>query len=208
MLVQGMTTDEFVAEVEADAHNVERYIGYKENKIRRAFLKTRKAFTIVFDYTSPRKNKWLIIIIKNRKKGFIPIPVVLEHTERGYGATLAWLPSDKEKTIVSFIPHFFARYKRRLGLKETGMDLIKKFFLDNPHLIHVVKTDLEGNIDYDLFSTTENGVFLGNIVSDERFVYKTFVRKDMLQGFQVELYERSEKARLGSEDTGGFMELP
>ena len=143
MIVPSMTHAEVYAELDKDRENVARWFDHQSDTYRRKALKTQKfPVTWWLDYTSPRKNRYLLGITCTRRNydRFHGLTVLaLRREERGYTVYLNYLGCKHLFRKMVFLQHVFDRYADPGARQKTGLDLIRHFaenqsngtFLDN-----------------------------------------------------------------------------
>lgn len=201
MLVYGMTEKEMANEVISDMVNAFRFEDVNQNKFRREVLKASR-FPIYrhFEYTSPRKNKWLVFYEARTKKEFgdnCRITFVVTHnTPHGVYATLvSWVEGKPQ--LIMYPPHFFSRFRERMQLNATGIELMKLFFRHNASYVYEVKQVQVTQDTYinEIYGSCKEGVALGVLTVENNILFKTFITYDMLKGEQVNKFIENEKLR-------------
>jgi hypothetical protein len=201
MIVYSMNEKELSAEVMQDMDNVIRYIEANLNKFRRIVLKsTRFPVYSYHTYTSPRKNKWIIILEARNKKEFGKMCgvtyVVTYDTPHGIYAILYSILNGNP-ILFFYPPHFFKRFRERTGQDKSGMDLIKEFFKINVGVVNKIINKMidDNTCMYEVIGTTDSGVCLGLITSERNVHFKTFITKEMLKGEQIDTFIMTDAIR-------------
>lgn len=214
MIVETMSNNEIVRQMEMDRLEIIQMTKVKMEfiKFRRQIAKTNaKDFPI---YASPfivktlRRNKWIVILRARTKKEKDYLTV--EH------ATLICLASFRDglfafvsshlwknnrisdSGVIIFQPHFFARYRERYDLTETGTDLIARYFVNNNNLYRDYQYPYNDNVPIagrKVYGTSEQGVALGELITETAILFRTYVSYDMLFDDQITEYTRSEILR-------------
>ena len=191
-----MTHEEVFAELDKDRDNVARWYDHQSNEYRRRALKTQKfPVTWWLDYTSPRKNRYLIGVTCTRRNfdRFHGLTILaLRREERGYSVYLSYIGEQTFIRKTVFLQHVFDRYAdpERGNVQKTGIDLIKHFAdpQSNGHILNNQK--LAGrSVRYNgrdhQFVAVNEGVLLGD-VQDGIFIARTFITYEMATGRQHE----------------------
>ena len=182
-----MTHTEVYAELEKDRENVARWFDHRADEYRRRALKTQK-FPVKcwLDYTSPRKNRYLIgvtCIRRNFDRYHAITTIALKREQRGYSVYLTSIYSYSPIKKTVFVQHVFDRYAERAHVDKQGMDLIRHF-LEHQYGGHVITDQrLAGrSVRYNgrnhKFIAVQEGVMLGD-VEDGIFIVRTFITYDM-----------------------------
>ena len=186
MIVPTMTTHELVKEVLEDYESVRTKANYLIETLRRPAIKAKNKYaTKIFEYTSPKKNLWLIFAEHFVKKT-ICIYVVRFEGDKGLNAIMI----NMNQTLNHYTGHFFSRYNERYLNKRDvyGNDLITTFIRKNPaSATKIIGKDDNGNDRF--FSKLEEGIGLGyaeNVGVVRVFKFKTFIADQMLFQTQAE----------------------
>ena len=98
-------------------------------------------------------------------------------------------------TPMVLLPHVWKRYKdpERGNVQKSGIDLIKHYFMNNPHGADshnqkVVGRSVRYNGEVHQSCCVNDGVLLGQIVNGI-YIAKTFITYDMCSGLQQEEFE-------------------
>jgi hypothetical protein len=197
MIVPAMNSKELLKEMLLDDQNVRKKAFYLSRGMRREVLKSKtKHIRRAFDYTSSKRNKW-IIVIDNHKKRQEFFSFVHYHDDLGFNA----IQANSEGNLTHFIGHFLDRYNDRyLKLKEvTKLDLLKRFVVENPVIAvkYTLQPDSNKNI---VFCRFKEGIGLGNeevfetglrIVHFKTYITNGMIHEGQLDDFEIlgELYE-------------------
>lgn len=196
MIVDSMTHAEVYVELDKDRDNVARWFDHRADEFRRRALKmTKFPVTWWLDYTSPRKNRYLISVICTRRNydRFHGLTILaLKREERGYSVYLSYIGKHSLIRKTVFVPHVFDRYAdpERGNVQKTGIDLIKHF-VDHQSNGYVLKDQrLAGrSVRYNgrdhRFIAVNDGVILGD-VDNGIFIARTFITYEMATGKQYE----------------------
>ena len=196
MIVDSMTHTEVYAELDKDRDNVARWFDHQADKYRRLALKTQKfPVTWWLEYTSPRKNRYLISVTCTRRNydRFHGLTILaLKREERGYSVYLSYIGKHSLIRKTVFLQHVFDRYAdpERGNVQKTGIDLIKHFvdhqssgqIIDNPKL---AGRSVRYNGRDHQFVAVNDGVLLGD-VENGIFIARTFITYEMATGRQHE----------------------
>lgn len=191
-----MTHEEVYAELDKDRDNVARWFNHRADEFRRRALKIQKfPVTWWMDYTSPRKNRYLISVTCTRRNydRFHGLTILaLKREERGYSVYLSYIGKHTFICKTVFVQHVFDRYAdpERGNVQKTGIELIKHF-VDHQSNGHVLKDQrLAGrSVRYNgrdhQFVAVNDGVILGD-VENGIFIARTFITYEMATGRQRE----------------------
>ena len=194
MIVDSMTHAEVYQELDKDRENVARWFDHRADEYRRRALKTQKfPVTWWLDYTSPRKNRYLISVTCTRRNydRFHGLTILaLKREERGYSVYLSYIGKHSLIRKTVFLQHVFDRYAERGNVQKKGIDLIKHFvdhqsnghIIDNPKL---AGRSVRYNGRYHRFVAVNDGVILGD-VDNGIFIARTFITYEMATGKQHE----------------------
>lgn len=201
MIVHTMTESELTKEVMNDMFNAFRWEDVNSNKFRRVVIKaTRFPVYSNYKYTSPRKNKWLILLEARSKKEFGDFCrttyVTMYDSPHGmYAVMVSWV--EKKPQLIIYPPHFFARFRDRFSINATGQDLMLEFFKYNSSYVYeIVDKHIDNeHITREVYGSCTDGVCLGFWTSENNIMFKTFVTYDMLKGEQISKFTNNEKYR-------------
>jgi len=202
-----MTHAEVYAELDKDRENMARWFDHRSDEYRRRALKTQK-FPVKWwlDYTSPRKNRYLIGITCTRRnfdRYHAVTTIALRREQRGYSVYLTPITSFSPIKKTVFVQHAFDRYAERANIKKTGLDLIRHF-LEHQYGGHVITDQrLAGrSVRYNgrdhKFLAVQEGVMLGD-VEDGIFIVRTFITYDMATGLQRDEFSKAQDRLLDME---------
>lgn len=192
MILPTMTTAELVKEIQADYKEVIARWTKFEHKFKKMKLKQMSYPWIwITEITTKRKNNWVIsFYAQSKKDADVAIPHIYIFFR--YGGTI-WgaYPLRGTGVLLIFTSHFFGRYTERFleinksEKQYTYMEIMKFFFLRNNH-IGCVKPELE-----DLArGFCEDGMILGDWISDSAALIKTFLsRKELKVNQYTEYYD-------------------
>ena len=132
-------------------------------------------------------------IFDKRMKKILTGIAALRRTSDGMTIYTNWLGTQKLIHPMVLTPHFWKRYAERAKVEKTGMDLIKHYFMNNPHgkdtdNQNVVARSVRYNGEEHLSNCVPDGVMLGQMHGDI-FVVKTFITYDMCRGLQQKEFE-------------------
>ena len=196
MIVESMTHTEVYSELDKDRENVTRWWRHQLSDQRRRVLKCRQfPFHIWKDYTSTRKNRYLIFsrIFDKRMQTILTGVGVVRRMSEGMAIYTSWLSDQRLIAPMVILPHAWKRYAERAKVQKTGIDLVKHYFLNNPHGMDsnnqkAVGRSVRYNAEDHLSYCVPDGVMLGQL-SDGLFVARTFITYDMCSGLQQAEFE-------------------
>ena len=198
MIVESMTHQEVYAELEREREAVTTWWRHNLTAQRRRVLKsTRFPLHLWFEYTSARKNRYLFFtrIFDKKMKKILTGIAVLRHTDDGLTVYTTWLGGQKLISPMVLLPHVWKRYQdpKRGNVQKSGIDLIKHYFMHNPHgkdtdNQKVVGRSVRWNGEDHLSCCVNDGVLLGQIV-DGIYIARTFITYDMCSGLQQKEFE-------------------
>ena len=202
MLTERMTYTEMYAEVAKDLPNAHASLQRRGKDFYREALKSRTFPKVwhVMRYTSPRKNRWLFLVEaphRNvRKHGILVTMLCTMMTPRGMFVFRPSMKDNDKATLAVYIPHFFQRYAERNGHDDIGADLVARYFRNNTgSAVCCVPEGCENTDGVNIFACGDDGVSMGEALSERMFVYRTFLRYDMAVGWQREAFEKGRAAR-------------
>jgi hypothetical protein len=186
-----MTHAEVYAEIAKEREAVTTWWRHQlEDNRRRALKCTKFPFRIWKEYTSPRKNRYLFFsrVFDKHMKRILTGVVVVRHTSDGLTVYTTWLGGQKLISPMVFTPHMWKRYAERVKVDKHGIDLVKHYFLNNPHgkdsdNQKVVGRSVRWNGEEHLSCCVPQGVLLGQ-ESDKYYLVRTFITYDMTTGMQ------------------------
>lgn len=196
MIVPSMTHAEVYSELERDRDSLTAWWEHQTARLRRRALKARKfPLCIWLEYKSPRLVEYIILvrIMEKRLRLVIAGFVALRRERDGWSAYTTWANEHRLIAPMVILPHAFKRYAERVGVEETGVDLIRHYFVRNSfsrdtHEQHVVSRSVRYNGEEHLCSCVEEGVLMGQKHGDI-FVAKTFITYGMSGARQQEEFD-------------------
>ena len=191
-----MTHLEVYQELERERDAVTVWWRHQLDDNRRRALKCRQfPFHIWKDYTSTRKNRYLIFsrIFDKRMRAILSGIGVVRRTSAGMAIYTSWLSDQRLIASMVIIPHAWKRYAERANVQKSGTELVKHYFMKNPHGMDsdnqkVVGRSVRYNGEDHLSYCVPEGVMLGQL-SDGLFVARTFITYDMCSGLQQQEFE-------------------
>ena len=203
MIVPTMAEEELIRELFDDIPSVVAKSDIiLDKRLRKACLR-RSIYPISVSeiITTKRKNKWIVMQIAKTKKmsgdNSIFVFACLFDTPHGVYVYQPIVWGGGATTLNIYPPHFFRRYRERLGLSETGVDLIKRYL--RATAIGTVINSVEGNITH----TISEGMCLGVSTVVGSHLLKTFIPNEMLRESQIGIAEVGHK--LQAEQLGELM---
>ena len=198
MIVDSMTHAEVYAELAKERDAVTRWWRHQLYDQRRRALKCRQfPYHIWREYTSTRKNRYLFFsrIFDKKMRKILTGVAVVRHTYEGLTVYTTWLGDQKLISPVVITPHVWKRYQdpKRGNVQKSGIDLIKHYFMHNPHgkdsdNQKVVGRSVRWNGEVHQSCCVNDGVLLGQIV-DGIYIARTFITYDMCSGLQQKEFE-------------------
>ena len=191
-----MTHAEVYAELSKEREAVTVWWRHQLDDQRRRALKcTRWPMHIWKEYTSTRKNRYLFFsrVFDKHMKRILTGVGVIRHTSEGLTVYTTWLGDQKLISPMVLTPHMWKRYAERTSTDLHGIDLIKHYFLNNPHgkdsdNQKVVGRSVRWNGDEHLSCCVTDGVLLGQEF-DKYYLVRTFITSDMTTGIQQAEFE-------------------
>lgn len=201
MIIPSMTEPEFIQEVKNDYLNAFRYSDHKDQPFRRLVVRAKRfPVRAVFEYTSPRKNRWIMFFEARNKTEHGDMSricfVCYFNTPHGFYAVMPTFTNGVWHLVI-FPPHFFSRYGSRCWVKKTGIPLMVDYFKRNcSYVYEVADVALDANtLRREVYGSTADGVALGLISEHNNVLFKTFITYDMCKGTQVERFAKNEAIR-------------
>lgn len=198
MIVDSMTHTEVYAELAKEREAVTRWWRHQLHDQRRRALKcTRWPMHIWKEYTSTRKNRYLFFsrVFDKRMKTILTGVAVVRYTSEGMTVYTSWLGDQRLISPMVLLPHVWKRYQdpKRGNVQKSGIDLIKHYFMHNPHgkdsdNQKVVGRSVRWNGEVHQSCCVNDGVLLGQIV-DGTYIARTFITYDMCSGLQQKEFE-------------------
>jgi hypothetical protein len=191
-----MTHAEVYAELSKERETVTVWWRHQLDDQRRRALKcTRWPIHIWKEYTSPRKNRYLFFsrVFDKHMKRILTGVGVIRHTSEGMTVYTTWLGDQKLISPMVLTPHMWKRYAERAKVDKHGIDLIKHYFLNNPHgkdsdNQKVVGRSVRWNGEDHLSCCVTEGVLLGQEF-DKYYLVRTFITYDMTTGMQQQEFD-------------------
>jgi phage/plasmid-associated DNA primase len=191
-----MTHEEVYQELERERDAVTRWWRHQLDDYRRRALKcTRFPMHIWREYTSARKNRYVFFsrVFNKRMKTILTGVAVIRHTSEGLTVYTTWLSGQRLISPMVLTPHMWKRYAERAKVGEHGIELIKHYFLNNPHGMdsdnqRVVGRSVRWNGEDHLSCCVPEGVLLGQEF-DKYYLVRTFITYDMTTGMQQAEFE-------------------
>lgn len=208
MITSTMNYDEIKEEVRKDIPLVLDLSDKKNQKVRRAVLKSQLFPVRLYAFvTSPNKNRWLLTweahSRKNTGDNILFAMVCFIHTDKGRIAVMPSVQDPLNPFFFIFLPHFFQRFAERKGIELTGEDLMRRFFQYNANFSIEPRKRMvtENQYAIEATGTSEEGVALGYQLADGSFFFKTFISYEMAKGEQVEEFRESESKRIANHES-------
>lgn len=196
MIVATMREEELIKEVLSDRATAFRFSDTKDQKFRRMVLKSAQLPVRSYCYyTSPIKNKWIILFEARGKKEIGDLCritfVCVCNSSHGYYAFMPTITNGKQRLIM-YPPHFFSRFATRCGIDLTGIDLIRRYFTLNSSYFFEIKKEKGYS---EAYGSCEEGVAMGVMSGLGSVLFKTFITYDMTKGEQIQSFAENEKIR-------------
>ena len=191
-----MTHEEVYAELARDREAVTTWWRHQLYDQRRRALKCQQfPYHIWREYTSARKNKYIFFsrVFDKRMKTILTGIAVIRHTSDGMTVYTTWLSDHRLISPMVLTPHMWKRYAERAKVGKHGIELIKHYFLNNPHgkdsdNQRVVGRSVRWNGEDHLSCCVPDGVLLGQQHGD-LYIVRTFITYDMTTGMQQAEFE-------------------
>lgn len=196
MIVDSMTYKEVYQELGRDREALTNWWHYRKMELQRRALKCHKfPLNVWFDYTSPRKVRYLIhiSIFDKRMRHILTGVVALRRMSDGWTLYTTWLGYQQIIAPMVILPHVLKRYAERAHVEKTGLDLIKHYFEHNSigkdsRDQRVVARSVRWNGEEHRCSCTDEGVLLGQ-QQGGIYIARTFITYDMCSGRQQQEFE-------------------
>ena len=196
MIVDSMTHEEVYQELEREREAVTTWWRHQLNDQRRRALKCRQfPYHIWREYTSTRKNRYVFFsrVFDKHMKTILTGVAVIRHTSDGMTVYTTWLGDQKLISPMVLMPHFWKRYTERAKVEKHGIDLLKHYFMNNPHgkdsdNQRVVGRSVRWNGEDHVSCCVTDGVLLGQ-QSGRIYIVRTFITYDMCSGLQQQEFE-------------------
>ena len=191
-----MTHEEVYQELERERDAVTRWWRHQLDDQRRRALKCRQfPFHIWREYTSTRKNRYVFFsrVFDKHMKTILTGVAVIRHTSDGLTVYTTWLGDQKFISPMVLLPHMWKRYAERVKIDKHGIDLLKHYFMNNPHgkdsaNQRVVGRSVRWNGEDHVSCCVNDGVLLGQ-QSGRIYIVRTFITYDMCTGLQQQEFE-------------------
>ena len=196
MIVDSMTHEEVYQELERERDAVTRWWRHQlDDQRRRAMKCQRFPMHIWREYISTRKNRYLFFsrVFDKHMKRILTGVAVVRHTDEGLTVYTTWLGDQRLISPMVLTAHMWKRYAERANMQKHGIDLIKHYFMNNPHgkdsdNQKVVGRSVRWNGEDHLSCCVPDGVLLGQ-QSGRIYVVRTFITYDMTTGLQQQEFE-------------------
>lgn len=197
MYVDSMNADEIKAEYVRDLADAAPFLEHKiSNDFRRALLKA-KTFPVVklYDWKSPRKNKYIVKVLARNKNGIkkgridtevslyaiLPDGSIVDANDRVNGQVGLKNGEICPCHIKIIIPHVLARYKERFGLlpqyKSVYHQLAHRLYSSNGYISAVEPGMFQTSHgqDAEVLMIWGDGLFFGTTDMGDKIVLKTYL---------------------------------
>lgn len=200
MIVQSMVYSEVKAELSKDMESLWAYYGHQKKRIERAARGARSFPCCHFmEYTSPRKNRWLIATHIFRKfvhkGGAGCMFCCLQKYPRGWALHCQVLNRNLRPYTLTILPHVFDQYVSRIGLEKSGIEVIKHFIIKNMNSQNDFTKKFSGRKSRERETESAHlcmseGILMGEVMDEDHIVIHTFITYDMTTGKQKEVFEQ------------------
>jgi hypothetical protein len=205
-----MTHAEVYREIEKDINELARWWdGQRKVLTNIAKWTTKLPRKAWYEYTSTRKNRYIVLsIITGRKYNDDSITglFALRKMDKGYAVYVSRFPWQYHAAPHVILPHVFDQYHNpeRGNVQKTGIELIKHFMERNSYGELSRGDKFSGrSVRYkgrdNLCKSVADGVLLGEIV-DDMFIVHTFITYEMATGLQREEFEKKRGLILSNEE--------
>jgi hypothetical protein len=147
------------------------------------------------EYTSARKNRYVFFsrVFDKRMRTILTGVAVIRHTSDGLTVYTTWLSDQRLIAPMVLTPHMWKRYSERAKVTKHGIELIKHYFLNNPHgkdsdNQKVVGRSVRWNGEDHLSCCVPDGVLLGQQLG-RIYIVRTFITYDMTTGMQQQEFD-------------------
>lgn len=200
MIVHTMTHAEMVLDARKDIQAMRNKCTEPLRKLRRElFASKHDTLLHLFDWKSPNKNNWLVLIRHSKK--------------RSLTLSLAWFPDKEEKLAALWVTgagiayyidsHVFERFGERFDPDQIPLDRLVSFFLEN-HVFSVEPTAQKGEQLFEVNIGANQGLGLGEWDRSTDIVHwRTFVNHGQLFSNQEVAMERMDWDRVLLDMTPG-----
>lgn len=199
MLTAQMDVDEVMREIMTDVRWLENFQTMQAKIVAKELLKmgTLPA-TLVKQMRSPKtQNEWTVLY--TIRKGMPPVPFSMKYTTlQDEDGIYVYKPiiSEDGLRLVILQPHFFRRYRERLGLSDKlkTSQLIRRYMKTNFNGSFMPSGKRKGEPVWSL--CVEEGVVLGVYISERVFLGRTFITYDMAhEGIQAATFSEGDESR-------------
>ena len=200
MLTAQMDIEDVMREIMSDVRWLENYQTMQANIIAKQLLRMGTVpATLVKQLRSPKtQNEWTILY--TIRKGMVPVPLSMKYTTlQDEDGIYVYNPiiSEDGLRLVILQPHFFRRYRERLGLgdKLKTPQLIRRYMKLNLSGSFMPSGKRKGEPVWSL--CVEEGVVLGVYIGERVFLGRTFITYDMAhEGIQADTLRKGDESRL------------
>ena len=191
-----MTHEEVYEELAREREAVTMWWRHQLNDQRRRALKCRQfPFHIWKEYTSTRKNRYLFFsrVFDKHMKTILTGVGVIRHTSDGMTVYTTWLHDQQLISPMVLLPHMWKRYAERAKVAKHGIELVRHYFLNNPHgkdtdNQKVVGRSVRWNGEDHMSCCVPDGVLLVQ-QHGELYIVRTFITYDVCTGLQQQEFE-------------------
>ena len=203
MILNNFAEEQIDNEIMKDLANVLRFSDHQDKRFRKIVLRA-DIFPVhlSFFYTSPLKNRWFISYEARSKKEIgenCRMTTVCTYRDcNGFLCAAMPTPIESEKHTIFYPAHFFTRFRERMSLKETGDDLIRKFFsIDYSYTLEEKRTAILNSNAYikEIYGSCHDGVCMGVMTNMGNILFRTFITYQMTKGEQIKTFAENEKIR-------------
>lgn len=187
MIVPTMSESEIQKILLSEISEVLFFTNKKDKDFRRKVLKSA-VFPVYAHsfFKSKSGNNWIVFFEAQTKKEIGEdariTMICLLNTIIGYQVIMISYMSGKPHLIL-YSPHFFSRYKERMNIDKTGIDLIVEYFRYNYSYAFDKREE-------NICGSSKHGVAMGFESEHNNICFKTFVTYEMLRDDQhVFLYK-------------------
>jgi hypothetical protein len=189
VIVNNMTNKEiYNSIIKIDSFLNQRLIGWSK-KYKKIIDKKSNSDAVVLDYLKIAPNLYTILIVAG------------QHDNLAFGKIYVFLQNDKwvaadilsttrsKNGLIIYNNHFFVRYKERMNIDKSGIDLIFHYFKMNYICSLEQENYTHNNKEHQITFVKEGGIIV-DIVEDaniETRYMKTFISNEMLKNKQIEL---------------------
>ena len=199
MLTAQMDIEDVVRVIMTDVRWLENYQAMHSKTLAKELRRMGTVpATLVKQLRSPKtQNEWTVLYTIPR--GMVPLPVSMEYTTlQDEDGIYVYNPiiSENGLRIVILQPHFFRRYRERLGLgdKLKTTQLIRRYMKLNLNGSFMPSGHRKGEPVWSL--CVKEGVVLGVYVGERVFLGRTFITYDMAhEGIQADTFSEGDESR-------------